>query len=1251
MAEIKISGLTSAPVTPTGTEVFAVVQGSTTHKTTIDSLKPALVDNLSAGAPTWDVNGNLTAGYDIIAGGNHAGKVALTINDGYGNANLTFNHTDGIPDVSGSSARIAVSVDSNQEVMEFQLKGSVTAGSALSLTSVLKLYDDGIQLLQATTCLTPTQNTHVARKDYVDDLLATKATTASVTAVSSSLTNHLNAITSHTKAQVGLSNVNNTSDANKPISTATQTALDGKIGESEINTGDFTFANNTLSLNTIVEGQIGELQISAGKIKNYAITANKLKGTESIAQGDFLIYDAVTDGFETTSSTSETHKLFSPNHTDVASNVTPSYGDSMYYNGTEWTTGNFGNYGADMEYVAVTLGTENLIKSGVNNSSGDIVYNVADFEGIGLQNSNIRGIYVYIYADFNGDDGATFSATMPDGVFTKIGQYDGDLGNGAQAGAHTVFVPINEGQESITINQVINRQAHTLNWRWEIKGVQCTKRVALSPDVDVILIKGSQSHLDMDLGYVAAGVDQYYQAANDIWASTDEYAALLAQGTGVGGNWNGVFPITIPDNVSKTVIRAINNWNVPSGTGESHSSEEIDHITIVIDWNAGTIRGTYVWSAEAHQTGRLSSDDLIGEKQFYTDTSAYFLAQDHDNPLIKFEINGRDIIKLPCPYHGAALGTAGVYHNVGQSYTIENYKTNATSTYEPYDSSFGMFFDSPNHQSYSTFFGSSYISKDGSFIFSGGGGTYVLNGSSPAKQASYTRVQLPLEVGEKVVEYYYSGDNHCTAFLLTDRGNVFGAGYGGTGQLGQGNLLGQTTFTKIISDVAFLSVGNGNTHYAHCLAIKNNGTAWSWGNNRANELGRGTPANHTSVVNQSPGQIPGFGTTGKIAKKAFAFNSVNHGKSFIITEDRKIWACGSAYDGGLGLAAATATFTDTGRVGDYMTANSTDANKSVFIVDGTDLWAAGDNAYGQLGLGNTAANKADKYLFEQVPNISVAQISVSGTNCSTAVLETDGSLKTWGYNANGQLGLGDLIQRGTPVDSGLGTDIKKVKLFGPDSYNAIYVLKNDGTVWVSGYNGYGQLGLGDTTSRSAFTKMAKDDKIFIKDFQLFGYNSQNAFVGADQYDNLWGCGENSTYRMLSTTNDIAVDRSTLTQIDSIASRVAESTVTEYVDGVTSAGENGYTQLPGGIIMQWGTLTPSTQLTDVTLPITFPNACLNVQASIGADFADTLYSDNSLIWGGYPTSTAPRSKVTIMSNLRLSNTGVTYRKIFWTATGH
>lgn len=50
-----------------------------------------------------------------------------------------------------------------------------------------------------------------------------------------------------TKAQVGLGNVDNTSDANKPVSTATQTALDGKVPTTRKVNGKALSADITLS--------------------------------------------------------------------------------------------------------------------------------------------------------------------------------------------------------------------------------------------------------------------------------------------------------------------------------------------------------------------------------------------------------------------------------------------------------------------------------------------------------------------------------------------------------------------------------------------------------------------------------------------------------------------------------------------------------------------------------------------------------------------------------------------------------------------------------------------------------------------------------------------------------------------------------------------------------------------------------------------------------------------------------------------
>jgi alpha-tubulin suppressor-like RCC1 family protein len=311
MPEIRISELTSAS-TPTGTEVLPIVQSGDTYKTTINSLKDALVDNLSTGAPTWTTDGILTAGHDIIAGGNDTGRVALTLNDGYGDANITFNHTGGIPDRSGSSARIVSSVDSTQEVLDFQLRGNVAAGSPVALTSVLKLYDDSIQLLKPTTLSTNgTTANSLVNKGYIDTALSGKSD-VSHTHSQYSLTTHL-----HDDRYSQLGHTHAISDI-----TNLQTTLDGKIGETEINSAHFTFTNDTLSLNTIQEGQIGTGAVTNTKIAANAVTADKI-ATNAVTNTkiadanvtfakltDVIDDDTMATASDTTLATSESIKAY-----------------------------------------------------------------------------------------------------------------------------------------------------------------------------------------------------------------------------------------------------------------------------------------------------------------------------------------------------------------------------------------------------------------------------------------------------------------------------------------------------------------------------------------------------------------------------------------------------------------------------------------------------------------------------------------------------------------------------------------------------------------------------------------------------------------------------------------------------------------------------------------------------------------------------------------------------------------------------
>jgi len=80
---------------------------------------------------------------NYVQAGLNSGSVAMTINDGYGNANLTFNHRAWVPDYTGSAGRIEVSTDSANGSMSFELKDSVTSGVAVGLSQIMLLDADG----------------------------------------------------------------------------------------------------------------------------------------------------------------------------------------------------------------------------------------------------------------------------------------------------------------------------------------------------------------------------------------------------------------------------------------------------------------------------------------------------------------------------------------------------------------------------------------------------------------------------------------------------------------------------------------------------------------------------------------------------------------------------------------------------------------------------------------------------------------------------------------------------------------------------------------------------------------------------------------------------------------------------------------------------------------------------------------------------------------------------------------------------
>ena len=126
-------------------------------------------------------------------------------------------------------------------------------------------------------------------------------------------------------------------------------------------------------------------------------------------------------------------------------------------------------------------------------------------------------------------------------------------------------------------------------------------------------------------------------------------------------------------------------------------------------------------------------------------------------------------------------------------------------------------------------------------------------------------------------------------------------------------------------------------------------------------------------------------------------------------------------------------------------------NHACAIKDDNTVACWGYNSNGQLGIGNTD----DKHTPVNVENISNV-IDIKGGESHTCALKDDGTVSCWGWNAYGQLGDNTTIIKYTPINvtglSGvIGIAVGRVHSCA---------LRDNGTVSCWGYNAQGQIGDG-----------------------------------------------------------------------------------------------------------------------------------------------------------------------------------------------
>jgi alpha-tubulin suppressor-like RCC1 family protein/uncharacterized protein YjdB len=183
-----------------------------------------------------------------------------------------------------------------------------------------------------------------------------------------------------------------------------------------------------------------------------------------------------------------------------------------------------------------------------------------------------------------------------------------------------------------------------------------------------------------------------------------------------------------------------------------------------------------------------------------------------------------------------------------------------------------------------------------------------------------------------------------------------------------------------------------------------------------------------------------------------------------IKEDGSLWAWGGNYYGQLGLAVGDRDDrnrpTRVGNDNDWASVQAGNEYTLALKEDGS-LWAWGRNLYGQTGLPGVGTDYYEGPVYTPTrvgTDTDWAALAVSsGTSMA---LKVDGTLWAWGYNGNGQMGLGysDWEYDGHPTPAQVGTDDDWAAVSMGTSH--VLAVKTDGSLWAWGNNGYGQLGFG-----------------------------------------------------------------------------------------------------------------------------------------------------------------------------------------------
>ena len=320
-----------------------------------------------------------------------------------------------------------------------------------------------------------------------------------------------------------------------------------------------------------------------------------------------------------------------------------------------------------------------------------------------------------------------------------------------------------------------------------------------------------------------------------------------------------------------------------------------------------------------------------------------------------------------------------------------------------------------------------------------------------------------VNLGGAIATAVAAGSNHTCALL--SGGAVRCWGDNTSGQLGLGNTVtigdneSPTTNVNLGGAVA-TAVAAGGVDTCALLAT---GAVRCWGNNAYGQVGIGNTNNIGDNENPTTDVNLGVKATAISVGAYFAC-------AILVGGAIRCWGNNNAGQLGIG---------NTNNIGDNedptvninlggatATALSSADNHSCAVLIGGVVRCWGYGPSGQLGVQNLS------YFDQSIGNnedptenvnigTSVATATATGSSHSCAVVG-GGTVRCWGYNGDGQLGVGYPVYYGIPPDAvNLGT-AKATLIAGGSRHTCVLLIGGAVRCW--GLNAYGQLGIGNTNA-------------------------------------------------------------------------------------------------------------------------------------------------------------------------------------------